>query len=111
LLHTRLRYFDAVERRPGLPPDVGALVYALDADGVNVTLTNSSVLHERRAILQAGAFGEHEFTNVQVLGGGEALQALSAPRFTVVLPPGRMLDLRISMRRYAHQPSYTQPAM
>jgi hypothetical protein len=111
LLHTRLRYFDAEERRPGLPRDVGALVHALDADGVNVMLSNTSVLHQRRAILQAGAFGEHEFTDVQVLGAGDAPQALGARHFTVVLPPGRTVDLRISMRRYAHQPSYMRPAM
>ena len=67
LLHVRLRYFDAAARRPGLPPDVGALVTELDADSVTVQLTNSSPLHERRVILQAGAFGEHHFTDVDVL--------------------------------------------
>ena len=30
LLHTRLRYFDAEQRRPGLPADVGALVDRID---------------------------------------------------------------------------------
>jgi hypothetical protein len=63
LLHVRLRYFDAEARRPGLPPGVGALVHALDADSVTVTLANTSPLHERRLILQAGAFGEHAFTD------------------------------------------------
>ena len=39
LLLARLRYFDAQRRRPGLPPDVAALVETLEA---------------RRTVVQAG---------------------------------------------------------
>ncbi|MBN1341989.1 MAG: hypothetical protein JXQ73_04875 [Phycisphaerae bacterium] len=110
LLHVRLRYFDVTARRPGLPPDVGALVHAVDGDGVTVTLANTSTLHERRTIIQAGAFGEHTFTGVTDLTG-EALEpmAVNAKHLEVVLPPGRTIDLRVGMRRYVNLPSYGQP--
>ena len=39
-LHARLRYFDPVRRRAGLPEDVAALVDKLEADRTGVTLVN-----------------------------------------------------------------------
>ena len=39
-LHARLRYFDPVRRRAGLPEDVAALVDTLDAARTGVTLVN-----------------------------------------------------------------------
>ena len=53
LLHVPLRYFDAAERRPGLPPDVGALVHNVAADHVSVTLANTNMLHKRRCSFRA----------------------------------------------------------
>jgi len=112
LLHVRLRCFDAAARRPGLPPDVGVLVTALDADSIHVTLANTSLLQERRLILQAGAFGEHEFTDAAESAAGGTLAApvtVQAKHLSVVLPPGRSLSLRLGMRRYRFVPSYAQP--
>ena len=112
LLQVRLRYFDAAARRPGLPPDVGALVSSVSADSTTVRLVNTSLLHERRLILQAGAFGEHEFVAAVELGpdgAATAPVAVQAHHLNVVLPPGRVLDLRLGMRRYAFRPSYAQP--
>jgi len=110
LLHVRLRPFDSAARRPGLPPDVGALVHALDGESTTVTLANTSPLYERRLILQAGAFGEHSFTSVRDMAS-EAGQPVpvGGKHVHVVLPPGRSLDLRLEMRRYCNQPSYAQP--
>lgn len=110
LLHVRLRYFDAETRRPGLPPEVAALVHALDAESTTVTLTNTSPLHERRLVLQAGAFGEHAFTGVTVLDEEQsAAHTLDGRYVQVVLPPSRSINLRLGMRRFAHQPSYAWP--
>ena len=110
LLHVRLRYFDAKERRPGLPEDVAALVGAVDAEGVSVSLVNTSTNHERRVLLQAGAFGEHRWTSVRDrTNGADAPVDLDGPYVDVVLPPGRHLDLRLDMQRYVNQPSYRQP--
>jgi hypothetical protein len=112
LLHVRLRYFDADARRPGLPPDVGGLVHALDAATTTLTLANTSPLHERRVVLQAGAFGEHEFTEVTQLDAEQPVTTPANGRHQpIVLPPGRTLSLRLGMRRYVHRPDYAQPAL
>ncbi|HMO60377.1 MAG TPA: hypothetical protein PKC19_23740, partial [Roseiflexaceae bacterium] len=110
-LHVRLCYHDALARRPGLPPDVAALVHRIDADGVDLTLTNLSVLDERVVIVQAGAFGEHHFRSVTAHGSVDAVpHAVDGPYLRVVLPPGRTTDLRLAMRRYAGSPGYRQPS-
>lgn len=110
LLHVRLRTFDADARRPGLPPDVGALVHAVDADSVTVTLTNTSPLNERRLVLQAGAFGEHEFTEAtDRFAEVPRTQRVDSRHLEVILPAGGAVDLRLGMRRFAHRPGYDQP--
>ena len=112
LLHVRLRPFDAEARRPGLPPDVAALVHQMDADSVSVTLTNVSVVHQRRMVLQAGAFGEHLFTTVTDRRAAEPVVTPVHDRhLEVTLPPGASADLHIGMRRYQHQPRYSWPAL
>lgn len=108
LLHVRLRYFDSDARRPGLPPGVSALVSHLDADSTTVQLINLNPLQDRRVILQAGAFGEHQFAQVKVLDTDE-LATIEAQHFEVTLPPGRTINLQMGMRRYANTPSYAQP--
>jgi hypothetical protein len=111
LLHVRLRYFDAEARRPGLPPNVGALVRALDADSATVQLANTSPLWTRRLVIQAGAFGEHAFTSAQELASQQPAMPVEGKHIRVDLAPGATIDLRIGMRRYAHRPSYEQPAL
>jgi hypothetical protein len=111
LLHVRLRYFDAASRRPGLPPDVGALVSSLDAESTTVTLSNISPLHERRLIVQAGAFGEHQFTQATHLDQETTPFAINGQHLHITLPPGHSLTLKLGMRRYVNQPSYQQPHM
>jgi hypothetical protein len=112
LLHVRLRYYDAHVRRPGLPPDVGALVHALDGSSAHVTLVNANPLEPRRLIVQAGAFGEHRFTQVRDLAvdGSDALP-VNSRWFEVHLAPGGMVELDLGMQRYVHSPSYEQPSM
>jgi hypothetical protein len=64
----RLRYFDAAAGRPGLPPDVAALVEKVEATRTVVHLVNLSALHARTVVVQAGAFGEHRFVGVRFTG-------------------------------------------
>jgi hypothetical protein len=108
LLHVRLRYFDAIARRPGLPVDTAALVTGFDADSVSVELCNVSLTQEQRLVLQAGAFGEHEFTEIRS-EGGEAIAA-NGPHVEIALLPGAQTKLHLGMRRYCRTPSYEQPA-
>jgi hypothetical protein len=110
LLHVRLRPFDAVARRPGLPPDVACLVRALDADSVTLTLANTGPLHERQVILQAGAFGEHRWSDaIDLLAPEPRPEAVQSPHLRVVLPPGRSAELRLGMERFVHTPGYGGP--
>ena len=61
----RLRFFDLTQNRPGLPYDVAALVSDLDSSSTTLELVNTSSVVEKTLIVQAGAFGEHKFTEIQ----------------------------------------------
>ena len=65
ILHTRLFYYDPVRSRPGLPERVAALVERIEPAGVHVRLVNLDPVEARSVVVQAGAYGEHEFTEVR----------------------------------------------
>ncbi len=131
LLHARLRYFDAETRRAGLPPDVAALVEKLESERTVVRLVNTSATQARTLRIQAGAFGEHRFTEARFqrrtsewpggLGGyagtysaesvqcEEAVLPLTDGHLQVELPPGSELCLDLATQRYVNEPSYAQP--
>ncbi|MFI6875264.1 hypothetical protein ACIBL6_17685 [Streptomyces sp. NPDC050400] len=127
LLPTRLAYWDAGRGRPGLPPDVAALVDTVTADRVRVELVHTGHRHPRTVVVQAGGFGEGRIERVvtesaqsghpgdprayvapePVLHSGEI--PVGAGHLTVELPPGRRirLDLRLTPR---HRPPSHQTA-
>ena len=129
LLHARVRYFDSQQRRPGLPPDVAALVETLEADRTVVRLVNLNGNETRELIIQAGTLGEHRFgkaswsTRASVwpgeLGGyaGTAAAAqlqtetrtvdVNSSHCPVVLPPGMEIILDLSTERYVNEPRYS----
>lgn len=127
LLHCRLRYFDAERQRPGLPPDVAALVSRLEAERTVVELVNLSPFASRRVLLQAGAFGEHRFQRVRFsrrrsdYPGPQAAyhappletdtdEAAINDRYLLIeLPPATRIELDIDTARYTNQPSYALP--
>jgi len=110
LLHVRLRYFDLQASRPGLPPDIAALVESITPDGLTLTLVNTGSLQPRSLLMQAGAFGEHSFTSVTSLDETErAMQPVNDRHMQVNLAPGGVVRLRLGMKRYCNQPSYVQP--
>jgi hypothetical protein len=106
LLHTRLRYFDPDGRRPGLPPDVAALVESMTGDETVVTLVNVNPLHARRVILQAGAYGEHEFRTATADG---APLRVNGPHVAVMLTPGAGARIKLGMKRYTRHPTLAWP--
>jgi hypothetical protein len=103
LLHCRLFYFDPARKRPGLPPDVAALVDKVTPDSVSVQLVNLHPNKPRAVVLQAGAFGEHEFTTA---GHKHQTVQVGRNRLQVLLRPGVVGRLDLSMKRYVHAPSY-----
>jgi hypothetical protein len=110
LLHVRMRHWDAEARRPGLPPDVAVLVYRLDADSVTATFANTSLLASRHLIVQAGAFGEHQWTDATIVGADAPTPApVDGPYVSIDLPPASLLDVRLGMRRFANTPRYASP--
>jgi len=107
LLVGRLRYFDCQRQRPGLPPDVAALVSGLGDSECEVTLVNLSDTERREVLVQAGAMGEHRFTDVQVDGASPA--AVDGSTLTVSLPPRTEVRLRAGMERFVGEPSFKSP--
>jgi hypothetical protein len=105
-LFARLRYFDPVNRRAGIPEDVAALVEKLTADETVVTLVNVSPVAERQVVVQGGAYAEHQI--LQAASEGHAT-AVNAPTFAVQLAPGSGVTLTLKMRRYANQPTLRMP--
>ncbi len=105
-LHCRLRYFDPVRQRPGIPEDVAALVERLTADEVVVTLVNLSRLHPRPVIVQGGAYAEHEIVDVRQ---GGVTHPIGHSHVTVLLSPGAGGQLTLRTRRYAHPPTLAFP--
>ena len=123
-----MRYFDAQQRRPGLPPDVAALVDEVAADRVGVELVNLSPTQTRSLIVQAGAYGEHAFADAnwreESRAGLErhaglwlssdrtwtdhAVQ-LGGSHLEVQMPPSTSIRLSCGLRRFVNKPSTALP--
>lgn len=105
-LHCRLRYFDPVRRRAGLPQDVAALVDELDANHVAVTLINLNPVTARPVTVQGGAYAEHRIESAIV---NEQSVEVKDTAFDVLLQPGCGARIRLNMQRYANQPTLAFP--
>ena len=112
LLRATVRYFDRVRARPGLPPEVAALVDELGPATVGIQLVNTSCSESRHLVVQAGAFGEHRFTNVEYgeeSGDGRSVRPVEGTCFAVELPPSTAIRLKAGLDRFANPPSYAFP--
>jgi hypothetical protein len=105
-LHARFRYFDPVERRAGLPEDVGALVEKLEADSATLVLVNVNPVDARNVVVQAGGYGEHRFESAEV--NGKTL-TIGGPLLNVRLEPGAGARIRFRMARYVNPATLAQP--
>ncbi|MFP6752178.1 MAG: hypothetical protein VB855_10905 [Pirellulaceae bacterium] len=105
-LHCRLRYFDPLRRRAGVPEDVAALIDQMTGSHVRVTLVNTNQLVARRVVVQTGAYGEHQCRRVTL---GDLVTDVEGPAFTVLLAPGAGAQLTIETDRYANQPTLVFP--
>ncbi len=84
LLHTPLAYSDPIAARPGLPPDIAALVSRVTAATVQVELVNLAPFSQREVIVHAGMFNEHRFTSART---GAETHSFDADRLRIILPP------------------------
>jgi hypothetical protein len=106
LFNARLRYFDPVRKRAGLPEDVAALISEMTDTNTAVTLVNLSKTDARTLSVQGGAYGEHQIESVA--WNGKSVR-VNAPHFTVMLEPGTGSRLTLQMRRYASDPTVRFP--
>ncbi len=115
LLCATVRYFDPDRDRPGLPQDVAALVDKLDPNQVGLQLVNLSRTEPRNVVVQAGAFGEHQFTEIRFQEkdqndeSSEHVISVDGKYFAVQLPPSTRIRLEVGMRRFVNDPSYAFP--
>jgi hypothetical protein len=112
LQHARVRYYDGEAQRPGLPPQVSALVEKLTDNSVTLNLINLDLFAEKEVIIQAGGFGEHEFDTAAIVNlNGETIQTVQVDHkwLHIQLAEGAGVKLHITMRRYTNQPTYETP--
>jgi hypothetical protein len=110
LLHTSLRYFDAENLRPGIPPDVAALVERITPNSVTVKLVNLHPTEGRKVIVQGGMFGEHKIKRVrQVIDYPFQFYTINKKWVEIDLGPGAVGQLELDVERFAYPPSYKFP--
>ena len=105
-LFCRVRYFDPIQRRAGIPEDVAALVEGLSSDGMKLTLINVNQVEPRIVVLQGGAYGEHQLKTVTLSG---TTHQIESPTFRVRLAPGAGTQFEVKMARYTLQPTMKFP--
>ena len=106
VLHTRLRYFDPIKRRAGLPQDCAALIERLEDETVSVTLVNTNQLESRTVTIQAGSYAEH---SIELVSTGAGEFAPTERSITVKLMPGCGKTLRMLTPRYTKTPTLAFP--
>ena len=106
ILHSRVRYFNPVLKRVGLPDHVAALVEKITPEGIELTLVNTNQTQSRKVILQSGAYGEHDFTEVIIDGKSVVL---NGNKLLVVLKKGAGSKIILKMNLYKNSPTLALP--
>ena len=112
LLNVPVRYYDGAGKRPGLPEQVGALVEKISNEFIVLNLCNTNAQQEKEVIIQAGAFGEHEFLSAEILDeNGEILKSMPVDNkwLNIELASGSGVKLKLKTKRFANRPSYETP--
>ena len=77
---------------------------------MGVQLVNTSTTASRSLIVQAGAFGEHEFTSVRHRVGESLSEVPVGGKYqAVTLPPSTSIRLDMGLKRFVNDPSYAFP--
>ena len=127
-----LRYFDPRNDRAGMPEDVAALVEKIEPDHLALVLVNTHQTEPREVLVQAGAYGQHTFTQVKFpvpaaeppplvdnkgriesfrTDPGQAAESVEVNRhfFRVLLEPGCGGRLELGLQRHDRRPSLAFP--
>ena len=95
-----------VGARPGLPDDVAALVDQLGPKVVGVHLVNTGHEQTRRVVVQAGMYGEHQFTHAKIK---DQTIPVEGKYVSVELPPSTSVRISFGVDRHVNDPSYAFP--
>lgn len=106
VLNCRVRYFDPIHRRAGIPQDVAALVEELTANSVTLTLVNTNQVEPREVLIQAGGYAEHQFLSVTL---DKTTLPVGASTLSVKLAAGSGGRIRIGMDRFSNKPTMLFP--
>jgi hypothetical protein len=106
IFHCRVRYFDPLLKRAGVPEDVAALVQKISADGIELFLVNTNPKQPRQVIIQAGAYGEHQFSEV---AWDNKQIPVDSKTLTFDLSPGAGSTINLKMKLFANTPGLTLP--
>jgi len=101
-----VRFFDPETRTPGLPAGMSALVTSIEESAVYLTLANTGS-RSLRAILQAGAFGEHSFTTASQ--EGKESSPVESKWCAIEVPENSEVSVRLGVERYVNTPTYATP--
>jgi len=99
-------HYDPANGRPGLPPDVGALVDKITKDQVSLRLVNLCQSEPRTVVVRMGAYGENQCVSVRMRG---RTTPVNANWFAVRLAPGCGDQLTLTLRRFVNQPRAGMP--
>ncbi len=105
-IHCMFRYFDALERRPGLPEHVAALVDTIGEGEAAVTLVNLNPVEAAEIIIQGGAYREHMLKSVSV---DNVTVEVPGDYLRLQLAPGSGARLEIGLERYVNRPTFDFP--
>lgn len=105
-LHCRVRWFDPIERRAGVPQDVAVLVDEMQDERFSVTVVNLSPTADREVVMQGGGYGEHLLTTVEADG---KQTVVNGPLIHLHLAPGAGQRLVAGVKRYACRPTMAFP--
>jgi hypothetical protein len=99
-------HFDPEANRPGLPPDVAALVDKITRSAIGIHLVNVSQTTPRTVVVQTGAYGEHQCLKVTHNG---KMTEVNNHYFVVHLAPGSGGCLELKVKRFANPPQARLP--
>jgi len=103
---TEVWHYDPQRNRPGLPPDVAALVDSITNDEVGLQLVNLCQSEPRTVVIRLGAYGEHQC--LLIVHGGKPLE-VNRNWFAVNLDPGCGARLALKVKRFANRPTAGMP--
>ena len=105
-LFARIRHFDPVRRRAGLPNDVAALVTQMTDRSMSFELVNLHITQTKDLIVQAGGYGEHQIVAANV---DDKHYRIDSPWMHLRLAPGVHSVITLQMRRHVNPPVVAFP--